>query len=258
MDSAPMNSAPMNDEQLLRYSRQIMLPQFDVAGQERLLQSRVLIVGLGGLGCPVAMYLAAAGVGSLVLADFDEVDLSNLQRQIAHGQNDIGQAKVLSAEQTLQQLNSSICVEALNQRLNEQSFTEQISKADAVVDCSDNFTTRQAINRVCVATRTPLISGAAIRFEGQLAVFDSRQDNAPCYRCLYSVDNDENLSCSESGVLSPLVGVIGSMQALETVKVLAQVGKPLVGKLMLFDALYSEWRTLSLPQDPSCPVCSQN
>lgn len=246
----------MNDQQLLRYSRQIMLPKFDVCGQERLLAAKVLIVGLGGLGCPVAMYLAAAGVGSLVLADFDDVDLTNLQRQIAHGQADVGKPKVLSAEQTLRQLNDTIHVEALNQRLDEAAFQERIFHADAVIDCSDNFTTRQAINRVCVATSTPLISGAAIGFEGQVAVFDSSQSDAPCYHCLYSIDSDEDLTCSENGVLSPLVGVIGAMQALEAIKVLAKMGEPLVGKLMLFDALYSEWRTLSLPKDPSCAVCS--
>ncbi len=246
----------MNDQQLLRYSRQIMLPKFDVDGQERLLQSRVLIVGLGGLGCPVAMYLAAAGVGTLVLADFDEVDLTNLQRQIAHGQADIGQPKVFSAEQTLRQLNDTIQVEALNQRLDEADLIAQVSQADAVVDCTDNFTTRQAINRACVLSSTPLISGAAIGFEGQVAVYDSSQADAPCYHCLYSVESDENLTCSESGVLSPLVGIVGAMQALEAVKVVAKIGQPLVGKLMLFDALYSEWRTLSLPKDPACSVCS--
>lgn len=246
----------MNDQQLLRYSRQIMLPKFDVDGQERLLQSRVLIVGLGGLGCPVAMYLAAAGVGTLVLADFDEVDLTNLQRQIAHGQADIGQPKVFSAEQTLRQLNDTIQVEALNQRLDEADLMTQVSQADAVVDCTDNFTTRQAINRACVLSSTPLISGAAIGFEGQVAVYDSSQADAPCYHCLYSVESDENLTCSESGVLSPLVGIVGAMQALEAMKVVAKIGQPLVGKLMLFDALYSEWRTLSLPKDPACSVCS--
>ena len=245
----------MNDEQLLRYSRQIMLPQLDVAGQEKLLQSRALIVGLGGLGCPVAMYLAAAGVGQLVLADFDEVDLSNLQRQIAHGQADIGTSKVLSAEKTLKQLNDTIEVLTIESRLDEEALQREIAAADVVVDCSDNFSTRQAINRACVVHKTPLVSGAAIRLEGQLAVFDPRHEDAPCYRCLYAVDNDENLSCSESGVLSPLVGVIGSLQALETLKVLAQMGQPLVGKLILFDALSSDWRTLSLPRDPSCPVC---
>lgn len=246
----------MNDQQLLRYSRHIMLPKFDVAGQERLLESKVLIVGLGGLGCPVAMYLAAAGVGALVLADFDEVDLTNLQRQIAHGQADIGQPKVLSAQQTLRQLNDTIEVDALNQRLDDEALVEKIAQADAVVDCTDNVITRQAINRACVMTSTPLISGAAIGFEGQIAVYDSSQVDAPCYHCLYSLDSDENLTCSESGVLSPLVGVVGAMQALEAVKVLAKVGQPLVGKLLLFDALYSEWRTLSLPKDPSCSVCS--
>ncbi|MGH1370574.1 MAG: molybdopterin-synthase adenylyltransferase MoeB [Cellvibrionaceae bacterium] len=247
----------MNDQQLLRYSRQIMLPKFDVAGQERLLKSRVLIVGLGGLGCPVAMYLAAAGVGTLVLADFDEVDLTNLQRQIAHGQADVGQPKVLSAQQTLRQLNDTIEIEALNQRLDDDALAEKIAQVDAVVDCTDNVTTRQAINRACVASSTPLISGAAIGFEGQVAVYDSTQEDAPCYHCLYAMESDDNLTCSESGVISPLVGIVGAIQALEAIKVLAKVGQPLVGKLMIFDALYSEWRTLSLPRDPACSVCSE-
>ncbi|GAB3092674.1 molybdopterin-synthase adenylyltransferase MoeB [Aestuariicella hydrocarbonica] len=246
----------MNDEQLLRYSRQIMLPQWDIAGQETLLASRVLIVGLGGLGCPVAMYLAAAGVGQLVLADFDDVDLSNLQRQIAHGVADIGRAKSVSAQQSLSLINDDIDVIALTDRMEEAQLLEQVSLADVVVDCSDNFSTRHAINRASVATATPLVSGAAIRFEGQVSVFDPRQTEAPCYRCLYAEESDENLTCSESGVIAPLVGIIGSMQALETLKLLAQVGQTLSGKLLMFDGLTSDWRSLTLPRDPACPVCA--
>lgn len=246
----------MNDEQLLRYSRQIMLPQWDIAGQEKLLASRVLIVGLGGLGCPVAMYLAAAGVGQLVLADFDDVDVSNLQRQIAHGAADIGRAKSVSAQESLSLINDGVDVVALTDRLDDAQLLEQISLADVVVDCSDNFSTRHAINRASVATATPLVSGAAIRFEGQVSVFDPRQTEAPCYRCLYAEESDENLTCSESGVIAPLVGIIGSMQALETLKLLAQVGQTLSGKLLMFDGLTSDWRSLTLPRDPACPVCA--
>ncbi|MBU3070747.1 molybdopterin-synthase adenylyltransferase MoeB [Aestuariicella sp. G3-2] len=248
----------MNDEQLLRYSRQIMLPQWDIGGQEKILNSRVLIVGLGGLGCPVAMYLAAAGVGQLVLADFDEVDLSNLQRQIAHGSADIGTLKAVSAQKTLKTLNDTVETVVITERLDEMRLHEEAKSADVVVDCSDNFSTRHAINRACVSSGTPLVSGAAIRFEGQVAVFDPRDEEAPCYRCLYAEESDENLSCSESGVISPLVGVIGSMQALETLKVLAQVGETLTGKLLMFDGLSADWRTLKLPRDPACPVCHKS
>ncbi len=246
----------MQDHQLLRYSRQIMLPQWDVAGQEAVLAARVLIVGLGGLGCPAAMYLAAAGVGQLVLADFDAVDLTNLQRQIAHGDSDIDALKVDSAQQTLQQLNPEVRVTALGERLQGQALEQEVAQADLVLDCSDNFTTRHAINRACVATRTPLVSGAAIRFEGQLAVFDPRLAGTPCYRCLYADSPDEALSCSENGVISPLVGVIGSLQALEALKLLAGVGESLAGRLLVFDALTADWRSLKLPRDPACPVCS--
>ncbi len=221
------------------------------------MNSRALIVGLGGLGCPVAMYLAAAGVGQLVLADFDEVDLSNLQRQIAHGSNDIGTNKAVSAQQSLKQLNATVETIVISERLDEMRLHEEVKSADVVIDCSDNFTTRHAINRASVSSGTPLVSGAAIRFEGQVAVFDPRQGEAPCYRCLYAEESDENLTCSESGVIAPLVGVIGSMQALETLKVLAQVGQPLTAKLMMFDGLSADWRTLKLPRDPACPVCHQ-
>lgn len=247
----------MNDDQLLRYSRQIMLPQMDVAGQNKILDSSVLIVGLGGLGSPVALYLAAAGVGQLILADFDEVDLSNLQRQIAHGHDDVGRLKVESAADAVRALNDSVSVTTLSQRLDESQLVEQVALADVVVDCTDNFTTRHAINRACVQHKVPLVSGAAIRFEGQVAVFDVRNVQAPCYRCLYSLEADENLTCSESGVIAPLVGIIGSVQALETLKVLAGIGQTLTGKLLMLDGLSMEWRSLALPRDPNCPVCSR-
>lgn len=246
----------MNDEQLLRYSRQIMLPQWDIEGQEKLLSSRVLIVGLGGLGCPVAMYLAAAGVGHLLLADFDTVDLSNLQRQIAHGSADIGRLKALSAQDALRQLNDTIEVTTITERLDEGNLQALVGQVDVVVDCTDNFTIRHALNRASVHCGTPLVSGAAIRFEGQVAVFDPRQPDAPCYRCLYAQEPDENLTCSESGVMAPLVGVVGSMQALETLKLLTGIGRTLTGQLLMFDALNADWRSLKLPKDPACPVCA--
>ena len=246
----------MNDQQLLRYSRQIMLPDVDIDGQEKLLAARVLIIGLGGLGSPVAMYLAAAGVGHLVLADFDSVDLSNLQRQIAHTTDRIGQTKVESAAQTLRALNPDIKITCITEALKAESLASQIANVDVVVDCCDNFSTRFAVNAACVAAKIPLVSGAAIRLEGQVAVFDSRDSNCPCYRCLYDEDSEENTTCAANGVLSPLVGVIGSMQALETLKLIVGFGKTLAGKLLLFDARCSQWRELMLPKDTQCPVCS--
>lgn len=246
----------MNDAQLLRYSRQILLPDVDIDGQEKLLQSRVLIVGLGGLGSPVAMYLAAAGVGYLVLVDDDNVELSNLQRQIIHNTAMVGQSKVNSAVSALHALNPEVEIIALNKRLSEKELKEQVLQVDAVVDCSDNFNTRFAINKACVENCTPLISGAAIRLEGQIAVFDSRLEQSPCYRCLYEETIEETLNCATTGVLAPLVGVIGSMQALETIKVLCGFGEPLVGRLQCYDARYGQWRELKLKKDKDCPVCS--
>lgn len=245
----------MNDDQLLRYSRQIMLPQVDIAGQESLLAARVLIIGVGGLGCPAAMYLAASGVGTLVLADFDRVEVSNLQRQIAHTENTLGELKVDSAAQMLRALNSGIHIETVNEALLDDALQQQVSQADVVLDCSDNFTTRMAVNKACVDMRTPLVSGAAIRLEGQLAVFDSRSSDSPCYACLYDIDGEESLTCSESGVLAPLVGVIGSMQALEAVKLLSDFNSSSSGKLLLLDAESLQWRQLNLPKDPACKVC---
>lgn len=247
----------MNDQQLLRYSRQIMLPDVDIEGQEKLLTAHVLIIGLGGLGSPVAMYLAAAGVGHLVLADFDTVDLSNLQRQIAHTTNRIGQTKVESAAQTLRELNPDVQITCITQALDTDTLKTHVTQADVVVDCCDNFTTRFAVNAACVAAKVPLVSGAAIRLEGQVAVFDSRQADCPCYRCLYDEDSEENTTCAANGVLSPVVGIIGSMQALEAIKLIVGFGKTLAGKLLLFDARYSQWRELKLPKDKDCPICSK-
>ncbi len=246
----------MNDHQLLRYSRQIMLPQIDVEGQERLLASRVLIVGLGGLGSPVAMYLAAAGVGHLVLVDYDKVDLSNLQRQVIHTTDRIGEPKVDSARRTLNALNDEVRVDCIEHRLQGAELCEAVSRAGLVVDASDNFETRFAVNAACVQTGTPLVSGAAIRMEGQVAVF-SGQPGGPCYQCLYPADGQVDESCSANGVLAPAVGIIGSIQANEAIKVLVGAGTTLEGRLLLMDALHMQWRTLTLRADPQCPVCSR-
>lgn len=247
----------MNDEQLLRYSRHILLPSLDVEGQEALLASRVLIVGMGGLGCPVALYLAASGVGELHLADDDVVDLSNLQRQIAHGSRDIGRLKVGSVADSIRALNSDTTLLEYPLRLSGEALLNAVAKVDLVVDASDNFTTRFALNQACYHAGKPLVSGAAIRSEGQLSVFDFRRDDSPCYRCLYHQDTDDNvLNCSESGVLAPIVGIVGSMQALEALKCLAGVGEPLVGRLLLIDGMTMELRQLNLRRDPACPVCS--
>jgi adenylyltransferase/sulfurtransferase len=246
----------MDDEQLLRYSRHILLPGLDVEGQEALLRSRVLIVGMGGLGCPVALYLAASGVGELHLADDDTVDLSNLQRQIAHGSADIGRGKVDSVAESIHALNTDIRVVPHSVRLSGEALAEAVAGVDLVVDASDNFTTRFALNRACYTARKPLVSGAAIRGEGQLSVFDFRREDSPCYRCLYHEADDAALNCSESGVLAPVVGIIGSMQALEALKCLSGLGEPLVGRLLLFDGINMELRQLNLRRDPACPVCS--
>jgi len=245
----------MNDDQLLRYSRQIMLPQVDLAGQEKLLTSRALIIGAGGLGSPAAMYLAAAGVGQLAIADFDVVDLSNLQRQLLHHSKDIGREKTASARETLLSINPDIEVTAIPRALQGDELDAQVKLADVVLDCSDNFATRFTVNTACVGQRTPLVSGAAIRLEGQLAVFDSKKENSPCYNCLYKEGENEEQTCAETGVLSPLVGIIGSMQALEAIKVILSLGNDLCGRLVIFDALQHEWRTLTLPRDPACPTC---
>ena len=246
----------LTDDQLLRYSRQIMLPDIDIAGQEALQQAKVLIVGLGGLGSPVAMYLAAAGVGELILVDDDSVELSNLQRQVIHHSSSIGVAKVDSAAQRIESINPDVAVHCVSHRLESEELLGWLQKVDLLVDCSDNFPTRFMLNRCCVAENTPLVSGAAIRMEGQLLTVDPRVAGSPCYQCLYPSAADDNLSCAESGVLAPLVGVIGSMQALEAIKVLTGVGETLVGRLMIFDAKNMQWQTLKLKADANCPVCA--
>jgi len=251
-----MNDAPLTDKELLRYSRQIMLPDFDIAGQQRLLAAKALIVGLGGLGSPVSMYLAAAGVGELWLADYDNVDLSNLQRQIVHSDAAIGRAKVESAAATLRTLNPTTRLHLLQEKLEGTALIDAIAAVDIVIDCSDNFRTRFALNAACWQQQVPLVSGAAIRSEGQLMVIDPRVADSPCYRCLYDdAVQDEQLSCSQNGVLAPIVGVIGAMQALEVIKVLAQYGESAVGKLLIFDGKALEWRRLRLRKDSTCPVC---
>ncbi|HJE69242.1 molybdopterin-synthase adenylyltransferase MoeB [Pseudomonas oryzihabitans] len=245
----------LSDGELLRYSRQILLAQVDIAGQLRLKDARVLIVGLGGLGSPVALYLAAAGVGELHLADFDQVDLSNLQRQVLHDESRIGQGKVDSALQRLAALNPEVRLVPLREALDADSLAARIAAVDLVLDCSDNFTTRAAVNAACVAAGRPLVSGAAIRLEGQLSVFDPRRADSPCYHCLYGEGSEAELSCSEAGVLGPVVGLVGSLQALEALKLLAGFGEPLVGRLLLVDAAGSRFRELRVRRDPGCPVC---
>ncbi len=245
----------MNDNQLLRYSRHMMLPEIDYAGQERLRAARVLIVGLGGLGSPVALYLAAAGVGALVLADFDTVDLSNLQRQIAHDTASVGQLKVASAAARINAMNPDVHVRQVAQRLDPNNLAELLASVDCVCDCSDNFALRFALNAACVQAKKPLVSGAAIRMEGQVTVFDTARAESPCYHCLYQEEGEEALRCSENGVLAPLVGVIGSLQAAETIKLLVGFGAPLIGRLALFDLKRADFRTLRFKRDPDCAVC---
>ena len=245
----------MNDNQLLRYSRQIMLSRFDIDGQEKLLGTRVLILGVGGLGCPAAQYLAAAGVGELVLSDPDTVDMTNLQRQVLFSDQDINRPKVEAAANRIRQINPDIVCRIIPKKLEDQALLENIQNADVVLDCTDNFTSRFAINKACVETGTPLVSGAAIRMNGQLAVYDFREPDAPCYRCLYDEQSNEQLSCSESGVLGPVVGTIGTMQALEAIKLIIGMGETLSGRLMIFDALTMQWQSMNLQADLECPVC---
>ena len=246
----------LDDDQLLRYSRHILLPDVGVAGQARISASSVLIVGAGGLGCPVGLYLGAAGVGRIVIADGDTVDLSNLQRQIAHVTAAIGENKAASLTRSIRAINPEIEVQPLRQVLAGHALIEAVAAVALVVDASDNFATRHAVNRACVQLKKPLVSGAAIGFSGQLAVFDPGRDAGPCYHCLFPDEADEpELRCAEAGVFSPLVGVIGAMQAMEALKYLAQAGMPLIGKLLLWDGLQAEARVMTVPRDPACPVC---
>ncbi len=245
----------MNDTQLLRYSRQIMLPQLDIAGQEKLLAAKVLIVGAGGLGSPVAMYLAAAGAGHLVIYDDDCVDLSNLQRQISHHTANVGTAKVISTLETVKSLNPDVCVTAVKAKLEGEILENEVKNSDVVLDCSDNFKTRFAINSACVKYQTPLVSGAAIRFEGQVSVFTSGKNESPCYNCLYQSDGEELQTCSTNGVISPIVGIVGSIQALEAIKLITKIGETLTGRLLVIDGLNMEFNTLKLRKNPHCSTC---
>lgn len=245
----------MDDETLLRYSRQILLPEIDIDGQQRLLDGSVAVFGLGGLGSPVALYLAAAGVGRMVLVDFDEVELSNLQRQIIHDTGDLGRPKVESAGDSIQRLNPHVMVERVPRILEGEALEAVIAGVDVVVDCTDNFPTRFALNAACHATRKPLVSGAAIRFEGQVSVYFPGQEDSPCYRCLYNDTGTADETCTQTGVAAPLLGIVGSVQAFETMKVLMQIGTVLKGRLLLLDALNMEWHTMRFQRDPACPVC---
>src|SRR5690554_251943 len=246
----------LRDEELLRYSRQILIPRFDIAGQSRLMSARVLVIGAGGLGCPVALYLGSAGVGHLTLVDDDQIELANLQRQIGFEQSWLGDSKAERLAERVRAINPEITVRAVHRRVDLDDLSQLASEATLVMDCTDNFNTRFALNRASVANRVPLVSGAAIRGEGQVSVYDPRRPDSPCYHCLYAEQGNEDLTCSEAGVIAPLVGMIGSTQAMEAIKMLSGVGKPLVGRLLILDAWQMEWREMKLLKDPDCPVCA--
>ncbi len=241
-----------------RYGRQIKLPEVGEAGQQRLQQTRVLIIGMGGLGSPVALYLAAAGIGHLVISDFDCVDRSNLQRQIAHGSDDIGELKARSAAASVHRLNPDIVVDVIDYVLEEKELEQQVTAADILVDCSDNFPTRFELNATAFRVGTPLVSGAAIRWEGQIATFDPRQADSPCYHCLYQDEGIEGATCAMEGVIAPVVGIIGTMQALEVLHLALQTGHGLAGRILLFDGSSPSWHEVRLPKNPGCPVCSKS
>ena len=247
----------MNDDQLLRYSRHILLDAIGVEGQQRLLDSHALVIGAGGLGSPVALYLGTAGVGRITLVDHDTVDLTNLQRQIAHNLARVGQPKADSARQTIAAINPDVQVLPVVQRADAAWLAQAVAAADVVLDCSDNFQTRQAVNAACVAARKPLVSGAAIGFDGQISVYDTRQADAPCYACIFPPDATfEEVRCATMGVFAPLVGIIGSMQAAEALKLLMDVGSSLAGRLQMLDARSMEWTEIRLPRQAACPVCA--
>lgn len=249
----------MNDNQLLRYSRHIMLDAIGIEGQTRILAAHALIIGAGGLGSPAALYLASSGVGHITLVDNDQVDLTNLQRQILHDSSRIGHGKAQSGAQTLAQINPEIRITALAERVAGERLQQLVASADVVLDCSDNFATRHAVNAACVKARVPLVSGAAIRFDGQLTVFDARRDDSPCYACLFPPDQQfEEVACATMGVLAPLVGIIGSMQAAEALKLISGAGTPLVGQLLLLDAMSMEWNRIGFARNSGCAVCGRH
>ncbi len=250
------NTIDFNDEQLIHYSRQIMLPHFGIEGQQNLQNAHVVIIGIGGLGSPAAMYLTAAGIGTLTLVDFDTVDNSNLQRQIVFNINSIGKYKVDSAKQNLEKINPEVKINNINKRLKPDELEQLIKNVDCVIDATDNFETRFIINRACVRQKTALISAAAIQYEGQISVFDLTQSDSACYACLYAEAGEDNTNCSDNGILAPVVGILGSMQALEAIKFICKIGDTLKNRLLIFDALALQWRTMKLNKDPACPVCS--
>jgi len=246
----------VDDKQRLRYSRHLLLNEFGEEAQERLLAAHALVIGAGGLGSSALLYLAASGMGRITVCDGDRVDLTNLQRQVVHRQESIGQPKAASAAATLRSINPDIRIEPLEERAGPERLAALVRGADVVLDCSDNFATRHAINRACVAARKPLVSGAGIRFDGQVAVFDLRQAEAPCYHCLFAEDaQSEDVRCAVMGVFAPLVGIIGTFQAMEAIKLVAGIGDTLAGRLLLFDALSSRWHEVRLARDPHCRVC---
>ncbi len=248
----------MNDQQLLRYSRHILLDEIGIEGQQRLLDSHALVIGAGGLGSPVALYLASAGVGKITLVDHDSVDLTNLQRQVLHTTGRVGQPKATSGKQALAAINPEVEVIAICERADEQTLAGLVASASVVLDCTDNFRTRHAINRACVAAGVPLVSGAAIRMDGQIAVFDPRSGQSACYACLFPPDQQfEEVQCSTMGVFAPLVGIIGTMQAAEALKLLAGIGESLADRLLLLDARAMEWTSIRTAKSPDCPVCGQ-
>ena len=246
----------MNDAQLLRYSRHILLDELGIDGQQRISGARALVIGAGGLGSPVALYLGSAGVGRIMIVDGDTVDLTNLQRQIAHTTARIGLAKVASIRAALAEINPEVTVTALGERADAARLAALVAQADVVLDCCDNFATRQAVNAACVASGKPLVSGAAIRFDGQISVYDARDALSPCYACVFPPDAGfEETSCATMGVFAPLVGIIGSMQAAEALKLIAQVGRSLAGRLQMLDGRSMEWTEVRVPRNPDCPVC---
>ncbi|HHJ34486.1 MAG TPA: molybdopterin-synthase adenylyltransferase MoeB [Gammaproteobacteria bacterium] len=253
----PDNEINFNDEQLLHYSRQIMLPHFGIEGQQCLRQAHVIIMGVGGLGSPAAMYLAAAGVGTLTLIDFDTVDSSNLQRQIAHSIDSIGDNKAYSAKKALLKINPETRIHCIDKKLTLVELEPLLKDVDCLLDATDNFATRFLINRACVSQKTALVSAAAIQYEGQISVFDLAQESSACYACLYAEDGEENTNCSDNGILAPVVGILGSMQALEAIKVICNIGDTLQNRLLIFDALALQWRTMKLSKDIHCPVCGK-
>ena len=247
----------MNDQDLLRYSRQIMLPEIGIEGQQALLDSTMLLIGMGGLGSPSAMYLAAAGVGHLIIADFDTVEISNLQRQVIHHTDDIGKYKVDSAKEKMLAINPGIKVSTIKD-LNDENLNLWVSKVDVVLDGTDNFNTRFKVNQACVEEKTPLVSAAVIRFEGQLSVFKGYEDNQPCYQCLYSKEGNNDENCTDNGILAPVSGVMGTMQALQAIKTILDLGEKFDGKLLLFDALDLSFRSVKIPKDKTCLICGES